>query len=321
MPTPPTSTPWVPLWPLSTPVQQPTAVLSSAAHLPGPWPKTFPSVTLPFAGDLALSVSASMWGVVGTSQGFQVEWDGVALPNQAVHFFNEASTHKQLTAHNVIRAAAAGAHTIGIRMLASGGSDANDYATFSLTLSGGAILTPPGVVVPITIGTTLPGSPSDGQEAILVDSLTAPTYQWHFKYVAGLSTNKWMFIGGSPALVVVAADETGSLTSGYADLTTVGPQFTLPRAGDYEVDYRAVTYTGGNMMIGLKIGAAAVAIGDRYGTRLDPWSTDTNTAMGLHGISRVAGAAASTVLKMQYFGQGNGRFFQRELRVTPVRVS
>ena len=49
--------------------------------------------------------------------------------------------------------------------------------------------------------TSLPTSPVDGQEAILVDSVTNPTYIWHFRYNAGsTSAYKWEFIGGAPAV-------------------------------------------------------------------------------------------------------------------------
>jgi hypothetical protein len=49
---------------------------------------------------------------------------------------------------------------------------------------GGPTTVPPDVLVwglastAALIGTNLPGSPVDGQEFILVDSVTAPTYQW-----------------------------------------------------------------------------------------------------------------------------------------------
>src|SRR4029077_16918092 len=46
-------------------------------------------------------------------------------------------------------------------------------------------------------GTTLPASPVDGQEAILVDSVTNPTHQERFRFHAGRPTPyKWEFVGG-----------------------------------------------------------------------------------------------------------------------------
>ena len=56
-------------------------------------------------------------------------------------------------------------------------------------------------------GTTFPVSPADGQEAILVDSVTNPSYQWRFRYNAGSSSPyKWEFVGGPPWTQFVAAD-------------------------------------------------------------------------------------------------------------------
>src|SRR5262249_12348429 len=80
-------------------------------------------------------------------------------------------------------------------------------------------------------GTTLPGSPVDGQLAVLVDSTTLPTFSWAFRYHTGSSnTDKWEFIGGSPAQVEVATSE-GTASTTYAALTTAGPSFTVPNAG------------------------------------------------------------------------------------------
>lgn len=91
--------------------------------------------------------------------------------------------------------------------------------------------------------TSLPGSPSDGDEVIFTDSLTAGTYHWRLKYVSGRASNKWVFIGGAPAINEVASSQGTSSTS-YTDLSTAGPSFTLPVAGDYQISigaYNTVT--------------------------------------------------------------------------------
>jgi hypothetical protein len=91
-------------------------------------------------------------------------------------------------------------------------------------------------------GTTLPASPVDGQEAILVDSTTAPTYQWRFRYNAGNTTAyKWEFVGGSAQ----HGESTGggTLTGGGVWSAFTGMTLTLPRAGVYLVQggYRGTT--------------------------------------------------------------------------------
>ena len=85
----------------------------------------------------------------------------------------------------------------------------------------------------LSYATTLPGSPVDGQEAILVDSTTNPTYQWRFRYnAASTSTYKWGFIGGPAA----GAEVLGSLTTGSPTYVDVGgPSLAVPRAGIYMV--------------------------------------------------------------------------------------
>ena len=79
-------------------------------------------------------------------------------------------------------------------------------------------------------GTTLPASPVDGQEAVLVDSTTNPSYQWRLRYNAGsTSTYKWGFIGGAPFIAITT---TASPAGGA--WTTVA-SFTCPRAGIYAI--------------------------------------------------------------------------------------
>jgi hypothetical protein len=76
-------------------------------------------------------------------------------------------------------------------------------------------------------GTTLPSSPSDGQQAILVDSTSAPTYVWVFQYSA--TASKWLFIGGTPALTNTSG------TVAYTGSWQEAAYFAVPRAGTYYV--------------------------------------------------------------------------------------
>jgi hypothetical protein len=137
-----------------------------------------------------------------------------------------------------------GVHTFSVRAY---------RGTTSATIYGG--LGGPGLYMPIVLRvvqrdvvpnvvpvgapplvTALPGSPVDGQEIILTDSLTAGTHHWHLRYVAVRATNKWVFIGGAGREAVVATNEGLSGGAGaYADCTTVGPSITVPVSGVYEV--------------------------------------------------------------------------------------
>jgi hypothetical protein len=82
-------------------------------------------------------------------------------------------------------------------------------------------------------GTSLPASPVNGQEYVLVDSTTAPTYAWRLRYNAGsASALKWEFIGGSPLGVFVATEIAATVGSFGDDAAT---RITYPRTGDYVV--------------------------------------------------------------------------------------
>ena len=81
-------------------------------------------------------------------------------------------------------------------------------------------------------GTSLPGSPSNGQQAILVDSTSAPTFSWLFQY--STAATKWLFLGGSP---LYASVEGSSSPAGTTYAANSGPSITIPVAGLYEVEF------------------------------------------------------------------------------------
>ncbi len=98
------------------------------------------------------------------------------------------------------------------------------------------------VTVPNTaIGTTFPGSPTDGQEfCYLADSTNGVV--WRFKYRSGsASTYKWECIGGLPLFSEVLTDESTTSTT-YAALATAGPSVVAPLAGDYDVRIGGLQY-------------------------------------------------------------------------------
>ena len=126
--------------------------------------------------------------------------------------------------------------------------------------SGGAAIWSPLA----SYGTSLPASPLDGDEAILVDSTTAPTFTWRFRYNANsTSTYKWEFVGGSTYLAYEDNDITMQVVPTYGPQ---GPVLSIPRAGYYclrtisyfyhptdATSYAAVqwaTYPGGTVLPG-----------------------------------------------------------------------
>lgn len=176
---------------------------------------------------------------------------------------------------------------------------------------------------PVGYGTSLPGSPYDGQEYILVDSTTAPTYQWRFRYNASNSTSyKWEFIGGAPVTSRVNTGQSTASTTA-TDLATVGPSFTAPRAGVYllQVEARGTPDTaGGYASLHYKIGSAAAAdfqpgsVGNFNSGSVEAWIKTGET---------ITVPNASDVVKIQYsrvFG-ANATFAGRSMSIIPIRVA
>lgn len=182
----------------------------------------------------------------------------------------------------------------------------------------------PGSTLPVTYGTSLPVSPLEGQEAILVDSVTTPSYQWRFRYDPNISdANKWVFVGGAAGCTIVAALENAPGTS-YAALTTPGPSFTVPRAGDYLIEIGADMSTsngpGSNQAVmSYDIGVTAAVDADSARVYSGgAWVT----GVGAMSLSKKSLAAGTTlVAKYKYTPNASASFARRFMRVTPVRVA
>jgi hypothetical protein len=93
----------------------------------------------------------------------------------------------------------------------------------------------------LAYGTTLPGSPVDGQEAILVDSTTNPSYQWRFRYNAGsTSAYKWESVGGSDLSLASTTDASNTIDNTWEAAAT--PTWTIPRSGEYLCSAQAANH-------------------------------------------------------------------------------
>jgi hypothetical protein len=168
-----------------------------------------------------------------------------------------------------------------------------------------------------TAATTLPGSPSNGQQAILVDSTSAPTYAWFFQYSSAAS--KWLFVGGSPAVVI----NNGSLSTTSTSFVDVGATFTTPRAGDYIVEVTAF----GNESTGAGAPQAQlrmVVAATNYTTMNGIVNvTGTVNRISVAGKVKATGVAASAVVKLQGLTTvaATASWDQVLLAVTPVAVT
>lgn len=82
--------------------------------------------------------------------------------------------------------------------------------------------------------TTLPASPTDGQQSVLVDSTSSPTYAWLMQYSA--TASKWIFIGGTPLISETSTAGTAASTT-YVTPTTASVSVTAPRTGTYIIEF------------------------------------------------------------------------------------
>lgn len=185
-----------------------------------------------------------------------------------------------------------------------------------LTLGGSG----PDWAAPATVGygTSLPGSPTDGQEYVLVDNVQTPTYQWRFRYNSGSNlTYKWEFVGGAPAMVEVATAESTASTT-YVALATAGPSFALPRAGVYIV--RVGHRQDGTAVVGwhsFDIGGTGAVDADAATT--GPPNVANTSATGLKERKQTF-ASAVTLTSRYRSSAGTATFAQRTISVQPVAV-
>jgi hypothetical protein len=116
---------------------------------------------------------------------------------------------------------------------------------------------------------------------------------------------------------VLTNEATASATP--VDLTTVGPQITLSRAGEYNFAWGAELYNsaaGNGSVVHLMLGAGdwdiAVVV---HAAGANYWQRASRMEFG-------SGVTASTVVKLQYSAQGGtSNFRSRDLQIIPVRVS
>lgn len=169
----------------------------------------------------------------------------------------------------------------------------------------------------LSVGTSLPGSPADGDEYVLVDSTTAPTYALHFRYASGISdANKWVYIGGGPIRAFEASTFSTASTTDVTDANA--PSITIPRAGVWLVEFGVRLGNGSSGSFGtMTLYNAGVSASK---------SVDGNaqgTMQGLN-VTQLTVAAANDVLSVRHksstgsFSQG---FQQRWIKATPLRVA
>ncbi len=170
----------------------------------------------------------------------------------------------------------------------------------------------------IGFGTSLPGSPADGD---IYSFDVGSGVVWQLRYNAsGASGKKWEFTGGSP--LVLSDGDTRTLTNQttYANLPTDPMSVTLPAlAGDYDIEIQADLYSGTN-------GYAAILSYAVGGTAAnDAWAiSESNTITSISAAKRTRhtglSSAASIAEKGRSSGTNSATFANRRILIWPVRV-
>jgi hypothetical protein len=181
----------------------------------------------------------------------------------------------------------------------------------------------------IAVTAALPGSPANGDKILFVDSTTAPTYAWLLQYISAKASNKWQFMGGSPASSEVATSES-TTSATYAALTTAGPSFTLPVAGDYEVSIGAYFVPTAaddidqTARMSYDIGGTGAVDADSIANIVNVPSTanaDSSQSGGSYARSKQKAALTAVALTAKYkTSSGTCSFSNRWMTVTPIAL-
>jgi hypothetical protein len=188
----------------------------------------------------------------------------------------------------------------------------------------------PGGVTPapapfsIGYGTTLPVAPTDGQRYVLVDSLTAPNWQWEFRFNAGNTTAyKWELVGGYPLFSGSGGSYTNSAppVSTWFDVSNPNPTLTVPRSGVYLLEFtvfgQSQATSGGYTM------SSSVLASTSGRSGVPQMAGSAIYFSGQIPFQQVVGYVAGETLKVQ--GQVNASvsmtMFNAWIKLLPLRVA
>jgi hypothetical protein len=170
--------------------------------------------------------------------------------------------------------------------------------------------------------TSLPGSPTDNDRCILVDSTTNPSWQWHLRYNAGsTSPYKWESLGGSARFAGIDAEEGPASSGGWVNLATDGPSITLPSGvgGDFYAEGHATSSNSSGGIQGVYIGLAVGNATPGPQAENNAYVGGRN-AMVVKGKLLAVGAAGVIKLRYQAASTTSVAFAYRYLTIWPIRV-
>jgi hypothetical protein len=175
------------------------------------------------------------------------------------------------------------------------------------------------IALGVELVTALPTAPYNGQ---VIDYLADATNGviWRLRYrAASTSAYKWEFVGGQDLFSRIGPAE-GTASGTYTDLATVGPDITVPLAGDYRVAVGASPFqstVGQEAWVGLSVAGTTVDL-----LRATQQAISNANMGNLSSEAVQPAVAAASLLRMKYHSTGGGTasFASRWLRARPVRV-
>lgn len=175
----------------------------------------------------------------------------------------------------------------------------------------------------VSYGTSPPASPADGDLWYYPADATNGI-MWCFRYRSGsASTYKWEFVGGSEITTTVATQETTS-TTGYGNLTTVGPQLTVPRAGHHFVRWGATIESASQNRAYAALefpGTAAVDANAATVASGNPAAQAQGGSVYREGGPLLLAASDTVILKYRVAIAAAVSFEKRWLTIRPIRIS
>lgn len=175
----------------------------------------------------------------------------------------------------------------------------------------------------------LPVTPFDGQEVILTDSLTVPTWFWRCKYIASITdAYKWLVLSGVSIFAEVGVGVVESTTAvAYTVLTTPGPSIQLPRPGIFDValGFRSEKPSGNGTpeLMSYDIGATPASDLDAAAATNGTLVVSGTQVQSSNARTRRKTFAAASALVAKYRGANTevAGFSTRWMSVAPVRIS
>ena len=177
----------------------------------------------------------------------------------------------------------------------------------------------------VTLANWPPASPQDTQAVYLVlpssyDPVLGKPTRWLCQYDA---SNSLWHVAGPPLVGWLTPDES-TASGSYGDLATVGPSVTIPRPGNYDVEFGAgisVSNPGGAVAAYMSAGGI-VTPSDSYSARAT--SSFVGAALGASGVHSVPLAIASTgavTAKYRVQGANNGEYYNRWIKAHPRQIT